>query len=72
MDLEWDEMMAFLGGATISFGPHDARGSAARRGFVVARHAGVAFGCGLWRQGTLESAVPKGRRVDFLNSPIGR
>jgi NOL1/NOP2/fmu family ribosome biogenesis protein len=71
VDLAFDEMITFLDGGTIRFAPDDARGAEGRRGFVVARHAGVAFGCGLWRQGTLESAVPKGRQVAFLDSPIG-
>ncbi len=67
VDLDRDECARFLDRETIEFG--DARGDLQNRGYVISRHAGVPIGCGLWRRGSLESAVPKGRRLTEVDLP---
>jgi len=70
VELQRDELLCFLDRQTIEFAEADARGTLANRGFVIARYQGVPVGCGLWRRGTLVSAVPKGRSMADLDLPI--
>ena len=70
VELDRDETLRFLDRQTIEFAAGDARGTLPNRGFVIARYHGLPLGCGLWRRGTLESAVPKGRRMADLDLPV--
>ena len=70
VELDRDETLRFLDRQTIEFTAGDARGTLPNRGFVIARYHGQPLGCGLWRRGTLESAVPKGRRMVALDLPV--
>jgi len=67
VELDRDETLRFLDRQVIEFAAEDARGALPNRGFVIARYHGLPVGCGLWRRGTLESAVPKGRSMAGLN-----
>ena len=72
VELDRDETMRFLDRQVIEFAAGDARGKLPNRGFVIARYHRLPVGCGLWSRGTLESAVPKGRRMAAMNLPIRR
>lgn len=72
VELDRDETLRFLDRQVIEFAAGDARGALPNRGFVIARYQGLPVGCGLWCRGTLESSVPKGRRMAGLDLPINR
>jgi NOL1/NOP2/fmu family ribosome biogenesis protein len=72
VELERDEMLRFLDRQVIEFAAGDPRGDLPNRGFVIARYQRLPLGCGLWSRGTLESAVPKGRRMTDVDLPIRR
>ena len=69
VELDRGETMRFLDRQVIEFAATDSRGTLANRGFVIARYQGLPVGCGLWSRGTLESAVPKGRRMTDVDLP---
>jgi len=69
VELHRDETQRFLDRQVIEFAAGDARGALPNRGYVIARYQGLPVGCGLWRRGTLESSVPKGRRMADMDLP---
>jgi len=72
VELDRAETLRFLDRQVIEFAAGDARGTLPNRGFVIARYHGLPVGCGLWCRGTLESSVPKGRRMTDLDLPVRR
>ena len=70
VELDREETLRFLDREVIEFAPGDPRGALPNRGFVIARYHGLPTGCGLWNRGTLESHVPKGRRVENVDLPV--
>lgn len=71
VDLTAKETVRFLDREAIEFEPPDPRAALPNRGYAIARYCGVPLGCGLWRRGGIESAVPKGRRVVSADIPRG-
>jgi NOL1/NOP2/fmu family ribosome biogenesis protein len=67
IELDEDEMRAFLAGKECSVPESDPRGRNLGPGYVVARIRGVALGCAEWHRGTLYSLIPKGKRVASLD-----
>ena len=70
VELNRDETLRFLDRQVIDFPAGDTRAKLPNRGFVIARYHGLPVGCGLWRRGTLESSVPKGRRLANADLPV--
>jgi NOL1/NOP2/fmu family ribosome biogenesis protein len=71
VDLTAAEAVRFLDREAIEFEAPDPRAVLPNRGYAIARYAGVPIGCGLWRRGGIESAVPKGRCVARMDLPLG-
>ncbi len=57
---------AFLARAALAA---DAVAGTPGRGYAIVRWRGVPLGCGLWRDGRLESNVPAGRALDSVDLP---
>lgn len=72
VELDTEETRRFLDREVIVFAADDPRRTLPNRGFVIARYHGLPMGCGLWSGGTLESEVPKGRRLPEIDLPLRR
>jgi NOL1/NOP2/fmu family ribosome biogenesis protein len=67
LDLDDQETRRFLAGSESCLEATDPRREDLAPGFIVARHDGVAIGCGEWHHGTLYSCIPKGKRVESVD-----
>lgn len=68
LDLDADELRAFVAGADLQLPAHQARARGVERGFVAVRYHGVAVGCGEWHQrGVLVSLVPGSQRIPAID-----
>ena len=67
VELQDNEMRAFLGRETVELGDDDRRRELPNRGFVIVRYRGVPLGCGQWRPDAVVSCVPKGRMITVLD-----
>ena len=64
IELRRDEVAAFFAGSPIPVAADDPRREGLRRGYLAARHAGVALGCAEWHAGeALTPLVPKNQRI---------
>jgi len=68
VDLDKDEMRAFLAGSDLEICPDEARERHLSRGFVTVRYRGIALGCGEWHaRGALASLIPASQQISDLN-----
>ena len=69
VDLEAPETLAYLRGEELELDAGDPRCAAGYHGYVIVRYAGLALGCGIWRQTRIESALARSRRVAAIDLP---
>lgn len=69
LEADATETTALLAGGTVDLPPDDPRLPERRRGHAIVRYLGVPVGCALWRGTSLESCVPKGRRLANVDLP---
>lgn len=68
VELSREEASGFLAGGELVLPEGDPRRGHVRRGFIVARYAGVALGCAEWHdRGALVSLIPRSQRVTDLD-----
>ena len=67
LDVDRDEARAFLGGTPLELPADDPRWADVSPGFLVVRHAGVALGCGEWREAAILSCIPKSKRISEID-----
>ena len=67
LDVDRDEARAFLDGTPLELPADDRRWADVSPGFLVVRHAGVALGCGEWREAAILSCIPKGKRISEID-----
>ncbi len=67
LDVDGQETRAFLDGTPLEMPADDPRWAEVSPGFVVVRHAGVALGCGEWRESAILSCIPKGKRISEID-----
>lgn len=63
IDVDADELAAFIAGEPIAVEPGDPRREILENGYVIVRYRGIAAGCGLCGRESVDSQVSKGRRI---------
>ena len=68
VDLDTEELRAFLAGSDLHLREDGARRRLLSRGFIAVRYRGVALGCGEWHErGVLASLIPGSQRISDLD-----